>query len=125
VLEVRVWRFNRVATRREISSIWAASSSSVCSVTPAAPCEQLDRAVVVCRTEPTRDDEQVVSETFAERGLEIGRFVADDRDARRSMPSRSSEAARTGPLRSCRSPRTSSEPDATMAARSRTGAFTL
>ncbi len=33
-----------------------------------------------------------------------------------STPSRSSDAARYGPFRSCRSPRTSSEPDATMLA---------
>ncbi len=45
--------------------------------------EQLDRAVVVRRPEPARDDEQVVLEPAAKRRLEIGRVVADDRDPSR------------------------------------------
>ena len=45
--------------------------------------EQLDRAVVVRRPEPTRDDEELAIEALAQRRLEIGGIVADDRDARR------------------------------------------
>jgi len=45
--------------------------------------EQLDRAVVVGRAEPARDDKQLVRETFAERRFEIGRLVTDNCDARR------------------------------------------
>ena len=45
--------------------------------------EQLDRAVVVRRPEPARDDEQVVLEPSPKSRLEIGRVVADDRDPRR------------------------------------------
>jgi hypothetical protein len=73
--------------------------------------EQLDRPVVVRRAEPAGDDEQVVVEPFAQRLLEVGGVVADDRDPRWS------DDARNGPLRSCRSPRTSSEPVATIVAR--------
>ena len=53
-----------------------------------------------------------------QRGLEIGRVVADDRDPRRGR-SRAGAARPPGTGRSgrCRSPRTSSEPDATIAAR--------
>ena len=68
--------------------------------------EQLDRAVVVCWTEPARDDEQVVGQPFCQRTLEVGRIVTDDRDARGLEPEPEQ-------------PRTSSEPDATIATRGR------
>ena len=45
--------------------------------------KQLDRAVVVRRPEPARDDEQIGLESFAERALELGGVVADDGDPRR------------------------------------------
>ena len=45
--------------------------------------DELDRPVVVGRPEPTRDEAHIGLEAFAEGGLELGRVVADDRDARR------------------------------------------
>jgi hypothetical protein len=45
--------------------------------------EQLDRAVVVRRPQPARDDQQVVAQSLAQRGLELRRLVPDDRDPRR------------------------------------------
>ena len=82
--------------------------------------EQLDRAVVVRRPEPARDDEQVVPRapraSAAERSAGSSPTIVIRAG---SMPSRSSDAARNGPFRSFRSPRTSSEPDATIAARGR------
>ena len=82
--------------------------------------DELDRAVVVRRPEPAGDE--------AEIGLEAAR-EARARDPRRrsptitiragSRPSRTASAARNGPLRSWRSPRTSSVPVTTMAARGR------
>ena len=45
--------------------------------------EQLDRAVVVRRAEAARDDEQVLLEARPQRGFQLGRLVADDRDPNR------------------------------------------
>ena len=44
---------------------------------------QLDRAVVVRRPEPARDAAEIGLEPLAQRRLELGRVVADDRDPRR------------------------------------------
>jgi DNA-binding transcriptional regulator YiaG len=45
--------------------------------------EQLDRAVVVGRAETAGDHEQIARQPVGERRFEIGRIVADNRDARR------------------------------------------
>ena len=81
---------------------------------------ELDGAVVVRRAEPAGDEAQVRLEALGECALR------DPRPGRRrsrcatgSRPSRTASAARNGPLRSCRSPRTSSEPVTTIAARGR------
>ena len=50
--------------------------------------EQLDRPVVVRRPEPARDDAEVGLQALAERGRELARRVADDRDPRRIEPER-------------------------------------
>ena len=42
--------------------------------------EQFDRSVVVRRAETPRDDEQVLVQPCTQRGLELGRLVADDSD---------------------------------------------
>ena len=44
--------------------------------------DHLHGAIVVRRPEPARDDAEIGSEPFAQRGLEIGRVVSDDRDPR-------------------------------------------
>ena len=82
--------------------------------------EQLDRAVVVGRAEPARDDEQVVAEARREAPPRARRARRRrSRTSAGSMPSESSDRARNGPFRSVRSPRTSSEPVTTIAARGR------
>ena len=45
--------------------------------------DELDRPVVVRRPEAARDEADVGLEPLAQRGLELVRVVADDRDARR------------------------------------------
>ena len=55
---------------------------------PGRPREQLDRPVVVGRPEPAGDAQEVVPEPLGQRGLEIGRIVADDRDRDRRDPER-------------------------------------
>src|SRR5439155_820916 len=42
--------------------------------------EQLHRPVVVCRAEPSGDDAEVGLQALAERGRELPRHIADDRD---------------------------------------------
>ena len=83
--------------------------------------EQLDRAVVVGRAEAARDEQQVGARERRPRAPRPApRPVADDRDP---PPARGrggrARAARNGPLRSFRSPRTSSLPVTTIAARGR------
>ena len=59
------------------------------------------------------------SKPAAQRRLEVGGIVADDQDPRRLSPSASASARRTARCRSVRSPRTSSLPVTTIAARGR------
>ena len=90
---------------------------STCSARPA-PREQLDRPVVVGRAEAAGDDEQVVLEPLAEAPPRAPAGASPTIVIRAgSSPSESSGCARNGPLRSVRSPRTSSLPVTTMAAR--------
>ena len=78
--------------------------------------EQLDGAVVVCRPEAARDDEQVVPRARRGAPPRARRGTSPTiRSSAGSIPSASSERARNGPLRSVRSPRTSSEPVTTIA----------
>ena len=81
---------------------------------------ELDRPVVVGRPEPARDEAEVGVERLAERLSDVVGPVADDRDALGlEAEPKQPRAARNGPLRSCRSPRTSSLPVTTIAARGR------
>jgi len=47
------------------------------------PRDELDRAIVVRRAEPARDEAEVRLQPFAERRFQLGGVVADDRDPRR------------------------------------------
>ena len=110
----------RSAKRREICSISCSSSASSSSGSPGDTCDELYRPVVVRRTEAARDEADVGLEALAQRRLELVRVVADDRDARRAAGRGAAPPARrTGPFRSVRSPRTSSLPVTTIAARGR------
>ena len=94
----------------------ASQPLSTTSGTPGRTGQELDRAVVVRRAETTRDTEQVVPRALrAARVSRSAGVVSDDGYPGGSIPSRNSDAARYGPFRSLRSPRTSSEPDATIA----------
>jgi hypothetical protein len=79
--------------------------------------DELDRAVVVRRAEPARDDAEVGAQPSRAppRARPRGRRRSTIRAG--SIPRRSSSAARNGPFRSRRSPRTSSLPVTTTNAR--------
>ena len=108
---------SRAAIRRESSSIASRVGSSTCSPTPAARASSSIVRSSCVGPRPPETHEQVVGEPLAQRCLEVGRVVADDRDARRVE---AEPEQRRGEIRAVavgRSPRTSSEPDATIAAR--------
>jgi hypothetical protein len=50
--------------------------------------DELDRSVVVGRTEPARDEAQIRLQPIRQRRLELVGPVADDRDPRRLQPER-------------------------------------
>ena len=73
-------RRSRSAIRRETPSISASSCGIDDELAAGGGGEELDRAVVVRRTEPAGDHEQVGVEPFVERGPQLVGTVADDRD---------------------------------------------
>ena len=87
-------RLSRSATAREMPSIWRSSSPSTRSGAPATRATQLDRAVVVGRPEPARDEADVGGgRCRAECRLELDRVVAHDRDLAGTSPSASASRA--------------------------------
>ena len=109
---------SRSATAARSRSISRSSSASTRSAEPGARGEQLDRAVVVRRPEPARDDAEVGLRAPRAAPPRAPPGVADDRDPCRLEPERErARAPRNGPFRSVRSPRTSSLPVTTIAAR--------
>ena len=74
------------------------------------------------RPEPAGDDEEVGGEALASAASRSPGSSPTTVMRAGSMPRRRSDEVRNGPLRSLRSPRTSSEPDATIAARATGGA---
>ena len=119
--EVRVVAAQPLARRaRDTPSIRASSSGSTCSPTPSSARDELDRAVVVRRPEPARESTASPSSNAARSAASSSAGSSPTIAIRAgSRPSRSASRARNGPLRSVRSPRTSSLPVTTMTARGR------
>ena len=115
-------RSSRSATARERASISRSSSGVDDEVEPGRGGEQLDGAVVVRRPEAARDDAEVGLQPLAERGCELAGVSPTIEIRAGSRPSERSSRARNGPFRSVRSPRTSSLPVTTIAARGPLGA---
>ena len=100
-----------LARRERRGDLDASSSSSSRELPPGRAREQLDRPVVVRRPEPARA--RRAGRARARRGAPPRARPATSptiRTCAGSTPSESSDRARNGPLRSVRSPRTSSEP---------------
>ena len=109
-------RPSRSAIVREMLPICASSSSSTDERATRDPCDELDRPVVVGRAEPPGNEAEVCGERLAESVLEVFDGIADDGDRRRLETEADSLGSEEGPFRSWRSPRTSSDPVATIAA---------
>ena len=73
---------SRSANDRETASISASRSSSTTSSTPAARATISTVRSSCVGPEPAGDDAEIGLECFAQRGLEIGGIISDDRDAR-------------------------------------------
>ena len=86
---------------------------------PCGPSDQLDCAVVVGRSEPTGDAQQVEAEALGKRALEIVGVVPDDRDRGGRDPERDERGCEEWPVPVVAIAADELEPDATIAARGR------